>query len=199
MVDHLKILIIMTEWVQTLHTHYALSKVCCDRRQLFNIILFRPTHHRFFSDGNHNLRINVIIIRVTLYMSCLTLYMRKISLIWSRVMLPLPNLSYSYKKKNTSHFLSSVKRKHLILLQLSSVKGCVGLCQWHNPARRLLFYFFPKKKTYFSLSPALYFTFSKQENTSLTPLSPTSNPLPQVSHPILCCGQTTLLPPNIFL
>ena len=28
-----------------------------------------------------------------------TLYMRKISLIWSRVMLPLPNLSYSYKKK----------------------------------------------------------------------------------------------------
>ena len=45
-----------------------------------------------------------------------TLYMRKISLIWSRVMLPLPNLSYSYKKKTP--LISFLLKKFLSVKKL---------------------------------------------------------------------------------
>ena len=122
-------LCIMTDWVHThTRTHSALSKVCRHRETTFQHISFPPGHHRFFwwelwliNKYHHQYDEYSIFIWVTLYM-------RKISLIWSRVMLPRPNLSYSYKKENTSHFLF-VKRKHLkgpVLLQISSVKGCVG-------------------------------------------------------------------------
>ena len=54
---------------------------------------------------------DVYLVIVFIYLM-FTLYMRKISLIWSRVMLPLPNLSYSYKKKTP--LISFLLKKNLI-------------------------------------------------------------------------------------
>ena len=61
---------------------------------------------------------DVYLVIVFIYLM-FTLYMRKISLIWSRVMLPLPNLSYSYKKKTL--LISFLLKKLLSVKKLWTV------------------------------------------------------------------------------
>ena len=106
MSEELSSILIMTEWTAG-HIYKELSKVWRDRKQLFNTVfsfllplIITFTIKKFHHSSKKRCRI--------------TLYMRKISFIWSRLMVPLPNLSYSYKKK-TPHFYRTQVRSLLCL------------------------------------------------------------------------------------
>ena len=102
------LILIMTEWT----AGHIYIKSC----QKFDVIgnnfstqflLSVATHHNFY---------NKEIPSQFLKRCRITLYMRKISFIWSRLMVPLPNLSYSYKKKTPHFYRTQVRSLHCLPL-----------------------------------------------------------------------------------